>query len=86
LANPQRHTDFDGSGMLWGAVLDRPISDVGDTFTMKMHRLGDDYLWDNASCDGPHQAASLIESLAVGQPNWPSWAPEPLAQRWPGEA
>ena len=31
-------------GMLRGAVLDRPISDVGDTFTMKMHRLGDDYL------------------------------------------
>ena len=43
-ANPQRHMDFDGSGMLRGAVLDRPISDVGDTFTMKMHRLGDDYL------------------------------------------
>ena len=36
--------DFDGSGMLRGAILDRPISNVGDTFTMKMHRLGDDYL------------------------------------------
>ena len=47
LANPQRHVDFDGSGMLRGAVLDRPISDVGDTFTMKMHRLGDDYLMVN---------------------------------------
>jgi len=44
LANPQCHVDFDGSGMLRGAVLDRPISKVGDTFTMKMHRLGDDYL------------------------------------------
>jgi hypothetical protein len=44
LANPQRHMDFDGSDMLRGAVLDRPISNVGDTFTMKMHRLGDDYL------------------------------------------
>jgi hypothetical protein len=44
LANPQRHMDFDGSDMLRGATLDRPISDVGDTFTMKMHRLGDDYL------------------------------------------
>jgi hypothetical protein len=44
LANPQRHMDFDGSDMLRGAVLDRPISEVGDTFTMKMHRLGDDYL------------------------------------------
>ena len=44
LASPQRHMDFDGSGMLRGAVVDRPISGVGDTFTMKMHRLGDDYL------------------------------------------
>ena len=44
LANPQRHKDFDGSGMLRGVVLDRRISGVGDTFTMKMHRLGDDYL------------------------------------------
>ena len=44
LANPHRHVDFDGSGMLRGPVLDRPISQVGDTFTMKMHRLGDDYL------------------------------------------
>ncbi|HWE65103.1 MAG TPA: hypothetical protein VG298_00520 [Acidimicrobiales bacterium] len=44
LANPQRHMDFDGSDMLRGAVVDRPISEVGDTFTMKMHRLGDDYL------------------------------------------
>ncbi|HWF16364.1 MAG TPA: hypothetical protein VG244_09310 [Acidimicrobiales bacterium] len=44
LANPQRHMDFDGSDMLRGAVLDRLISNVGDTFTMKMHRLGDDYL------------------------------------------
>ncbi len=47
LANPQRHIDFDGSGMVRGAVLDRPISKVGDTFTMKMHRLGDDYLMIN---------------------------------------
>jgi hypothetical protein len=44
LTNPQRHVDFDGSDMLRGAVLDRPISEVGDTFTMRMHRLGDDYL------------------------------------------
>src|ERR1700735_2554975 len=44
LANPQRHMEFDGSDMLRGTVLGRPISDVGDTFTMKMHRLGDDYL------------------------------------------
>jgi hypothetical protein len=43
LANPHRHLDFDGSDMLRGAALDRPISEVGDTFIMKMHRLGRDY-------------------------------------------
>jgi hypothetical protein len=47
LANPHRHMDFDGSDMLRGAMLDRSISGVGDTFTMKMHRLGDDYLMIN---------------------------------------
>ncbi len=46
LSNPQRHVEFDGSGMLRGAVFDRPISGVGDAFTMKMYfdRLGGDYL------------------------------------------
>jgi hypothetical protein len=44
LANPPRHTEFDGSGMLRGAVFDRPISGVGDAFPMKMNRLGSDYL------------------------------------------
>ena len=47
LADPSRHMDFDGSDMLKGAVVDRPISGVGDTFTMKMHRLGRDYLMIN---------------------------------------
>ena len=44
LASPQRHMEFDGSDMLRGAVVDRPISGVGETFTMRMHRLGRDYL------------------------------------------
>jgi hypothetical protein len=47
LPNPQRHPDLDGSDMLRGAVVNRPISDVGDTFTMKMHRLGRDYIMVN---------------------------------------
>jgi uncharacterized protein YndB with AHSA1/START domain len=44
LANPQLHIDFDGSGMLRGAVFDRPVSGVGDGFSMKMNRQGRDYL------------------------------------------
>jgi hypothetical protein len=51
LASPQRHKDFDGSDMLRGVVDDRPISGVGDTFTMKMFRLGDDYLMINHVVD-----------------------------------
>ena len=47
LANPQRHPDFDGSDMLRGADFNRPISGVGDTFTMKMNRLGRDYVMVN---------------------------------------
>ena len=47
LVSPQRHMDFDGSDMLRGAMPGGPISAVGDTFTMKMHRLGDDYLMIN---------------------------------------
>ncbi|MEU8216413.1 hypothetical protein AB0C47_11655 [Micromonospora taraxaci] len=43
LADPRRHTDLDGSGMLRGAVSDRLISAVGDVFVMRMHysRYGD---------------------------------------------
>jgi hypothetical protein len=43
VADPQRHMEFDGSDMLRGVVDNRPIAAVGDTFTMKMHRLGRDY-------------------------------------------
>jgi hypothetical protein len=47
LASPHRHREFDGSGMLRGAAVDGPISGVGDTFTMSMHRLGRDYFMVN---------------------------------------
>jgi hypothetical protein len=36
LANPQRHTDLDGSEMLRGAVSNEMITAVGDVFSMKM--------------------------------------------------
>ena len=43
LADPMRHTELDGSGMLRGTVTMIPISGVGDVFTMKMYfsALGD---------------------------------------------
>jgi len=37
LADPRRHTDFDGSGMLRGAVSTAVITTVGDIFVMKMY-------------------------------------------------
>jgi hypothetical protein len=43
LADPGRHMELDGSGMLRGAVTTAPISGVGDVFIMKMYvsQLGD---------------------------------------------
>ena len=43
LADPRRHTELDGSGMLRGAVSTAPVSGVGDVFVMKMYfsALGD---------------------------------------------
>ncbi len=47
LATPRRHIDFDGSDMLRGTDHEGSITKVGESFTMKMHRLGDDYLMIN---------------------------------------
>lgn len=43
LADPGRHLEIDGSGMLRGAMTTAPVSGVGDVFIMKMHfsELGD---------------------------------------------
>jgi hypothetical protein len=85
LANPQRHTEFDGSGMLRGAVFDRPISGNGDAFSMKMNRQGLDYLmlnyvveyepdrrifWEPAPGD---LAPAGGDPTAVGIPNGYRW-------------
>jgi uncharacterized protein YndB with AHSA1/START domain len=45
LADPGRHTDMDGSGMLRGALTNSVITGVGDEFVLKMYleRLGGDY-------------------------------------------
>jgi hypothetical protein len=86
LANPQRHMDFDGSGMLRGAVLDRPICAVGDAFTMKMHRLGDDYLMLNYVVEFEPDR-SIFWEPAPGDPSRaeghdPSTVGIPAGYRW----
>jgi hypothetical protein len=37
LADPRRHTEIDGSGMLRGAITDTVVSGLGEAFAMKMH-------------------------------------------------
>jgi hypothetical protein len=86
VANPHRHMDFDGSDMLRGAVLDRPITAVGDTFTMKMHRLGDDYLMLNYVVEFEPDRRIFWEP-APGDPsrtpgNDPSKVGIPAGYRW----
>ena len=86
LANPHRHLDFDGSGMLRGAVLDRPISNVGDTFTMKMHRLGDDYLMLNYVVEFEQDRRIFWEPAPAdasrAEDNDPSKVGIPAGYRW----
>lgn len=48
LADPARHTELDGSGMLRGAVTTAPVGAVGDVFVMKMSAPGlGDYQMNN---------------------------------------
>lgn len=49
LADPGRHIEIDGSGMLRGADGARPLTTVGDRFVMKMFfdGMGGDYAMDN---------------------------------------
>jgi uncharacterized protein YndB with AHSA1/START domain len=86
LANPGRHADFDGSGMLRGAVHAHPISEVGDTFTMRMRRLGDDYLMLNYVVEFEPDRRIFWEP-APGDPsraenNDPSKVGIPAGYRW----
>jgi uncharacterized protein YndB with AHSA1/START domain len=49
LADPDRHTDLDGSGMLRGLVAGQELLAIGQTFTMNMHQDGlGDYRMINA--------------------------------------
>lgn len=49
LADPSRHTDLDGTGMLRGLASGGPITGVGDRFLMDMYfeRFGGPYRMDN---------------------------------------
>ena len=72
--------------MLQGAVDGRLISGVGDTFTIKMHRLGDDYLMLNYVVEF-EPARCIAWKPAPGDPsraegNDPSKVGIPAGYRW----
>jgi hypothetical protein len=57
LADPRRHTEIDGTGMLRGAVTQAPVTGVGDVFVLNMyfHEFGD------------YQMASVVVEFEPGR-------------------
>ena len=86
LASPSRHMDFDGSGMLRGADHEGSITKVGDSFMMKMHRLGDDYLMLNHVVEfEPHKRIFWEPApgdISRAEGNVPSKVGIPAGYRW----
>ena len=86
LANPSRHIDFDGSSMLRGTAHEGSITRVGESFTMKMHRLGDDYLIINHVVEfDPHKRIFWEPApgdISRAEGNDPSKIGIPAGYRW----
>jgi hypothetical protein len=82
LADPGRHRDLDGSGMLRGVVSGAPISGAGDVFVMKMYftDLGDYEMNNHVVEYEPDRRIGWEPEAGLGHPNA---APEALRQaRW----
>lgn len=83
LADPHRHTEIDGSGMLQGAdpTAPAPITAAGEVFAMRMHypSLGD-YTTDNTVLEFEQDRAITWTTARSGNPpagvRW-SWRVEP---------
>ena len=64
LSDPKQHSRFDGSNMLRGDVDGSVITQVGDIFVIKMHRMGRDY--------------EMINHVVVFEPGYRLvWEPSP---------
>ncbi|HVT65025.1 MAG TPA: SRPBCC family protein [Mycobacteriales bacterium] len=88
LADPDRHTDLDGSGMLRGPDGATPITGVGDRFLMRMYfdRLGGDYKMDNHVVEfepnrriawtpaGADEVTTKEDEFSIGVPAGHRWA------------
>jgi uncharacterized protein YndB with AHSA1/START domain len=73
LADPGRHRDLDGSGMLRGLVSGTTISRVGGVFVMQMYfaQLGDyqvDIDYGSIWVDDMRQTLDRLDQLCTGQP------------------
>ena len=57
---------------LWPLVAD--AIELSDTAT----------IYDNSQRMGPHAVVVFSHGFVIGNPLWPTWAPDALTTRWPG--
>lgn len=81
LADPRRHTEFDGSGMLRGSATDQPVGAVGDVFVMRMYfeRLGDYQMNNHVVEFEPDRLIGWEPAAGLGHPDA---APDGSGERW----
>jgi hypothetical protein len=82
LADPTKHIELDGSGMLRGAVTTGPLSGVGDVFTMRMFfsKFGDYEMNNHVVEFEPNRLIAWEPEAGRGHPNaGPPGLPE---NRW----
>jgi hypothetical protein len=86
LADPGRHGEFDGSGMVQGLVSGSTISGVGDVFVMKMYvdELGDYQMINHVVEYQPGRRIGWEPEAGRGHPNAEPGAERPArwGQRW----
>ncbi|GHE60008.1 hypothetical protein [Streptomyces capitiformicae] len=77
LADPGRHADLDGSGMLRGGVSGAVVSGVGDVFVMRMHyeRYGDDEMHNHVVEYEPDRRIGWEPRPVAGTPTPPRPGP-----------
>jgi len=86
LADPGRHRELDGTGMLRGVVSGTTISGVGDVFVMKMYfdELGDYQMINHVVEFEPGRRIGWEPEAGRGHPNAEPGAERPArwGQRW----
>jgi hypothetical protein len=86
LADPGRHRDLDGSGMVRGVVSGSAVSGVGDVFVMKMYftELGEYHMINHVVEYEPDRRIGWEPEAGRGHPNAEPGAERPArwGQRW----